>query len=510
MSTHKQSALSNLIPQFNQISSPAQSHNNPLSSTQNSSLAAPSTRKTRSSSTIKPSAPEIMSILCTKCGKHVSYLIENRCEKCRSDLSEPDEDVVVEISSNFIPKRTKVKLTNPTIEETVAKRTRAARASSSNRKQSQGDNKTEQSKIVVTIVKGNSKTAEKEKNPNKGSLEGTRTKRNKSGTKLKRKTISSTTSIAVQHKKAKLIKAKEPTKKKNSSKQLKNSSNDNNHLDSEDKETFSVKQEEEFEQVKLEVGSHLESKVDMDYLQVNRSQGKGQCPLSASTTTENTIEKLNDFESVAGITNEGNKDKCTLFDQDELIRGIHNDVDGKSSVQLAEEGGDKNILKKDNGEERWFMFNEGFDIMIGCHPEEDDFVNIHEVRKKKDEFVFKGKDSKTIANIESIVYPVEEVIHVGDEFQSEIPKLMEKPTVSRRVKLKEIWNPDQIDRKVYEEFVTKVTQVFNTDKDKLNEEKTIELLTEYSYEADKAIKFIKANMDKCRRRLLLTRRNCVV
>ena len=516
--THKQFTSSNLITQLNQINSPSinsdQPQNNLYSSTQSGSLDAQSTRKTRSSSTLKPSVPETMGILCTKCGKHVPYLIENCCEKCRSDLSkpEPDEDIVVEINPDFdtiVPKRTKVKIASPSNEEAVAKRTRAARASSSNRKQSHGNSKMEQSKIVVKIAKGNSKTAAKMKKPDKDSLEGIKTIKDKSGTDLKRKTISSTTTIPVQHKKAKLTKDKELTKKKDSSKQSKKQSSNNKHLVSEDRETFSVKKEEDLEQVKLEAESHLEAKVDMHYLQVIASPERRQCTLSASTTTENTTEKLNDFESVAGVTNEDNKDKCTLFDQDELIREIHTNVDRKSPVHLAEEA-DKATSKKDTGEEGWFMLNEGFDIMIDCHLEEDDFTNIHEVRKKRDEFLLKEKDSKTVDNIESIVYPIEEVIHVGGEFQAKIPRLMEKPPVSKRVKLEEVWNPQRIDRKVYEEFVIKATQVFNTDKDKLNEENTIRLLTEYEYEADKAIKFIKSNMNTCRRRLLLRRRNCVI
>ncbi len=219
-----------------------------------------------------------------------------------------------------------------------------------------------------------------------------------------------------------------------------------------------------------------------------------------STTTENASEWVIELEISPIKESNSGSDAQETFEkqhepQEEIIQIDHEKSNNSSQNDNKEEGST-------------FLFEEGYEMMIECYSEEDDFVNIHQVVKNKKEYnMIQGCNIEDAENIEKIVDPVESEIRTeGGDYQAEIPCLRMKK-YKKPVKL--IWSPDMVPKGDLERYTEKISKLFRVASDRLNHEILIEILLQNGLHIENAVECVKRNLDVVRREVVLRNRNLV-
>jgi len=169
---------------------------------------------------------------------------------------------------------------------------------------------------------------------------------------------------------------------------------------------------------------------------------------SISTTTENTSEKMNDFETNSNAMEIINQPAFNFFEHQEK----------------------KNMERP-----------------VGVVNSELENSHISE-------------GSQHMMTADSVIR------YKGGLYQAKIPRLRMK---SSNKKCKQVWSPEMINQEEFATYMNKISDILKTSSDRLNEEKVLKILTQNEQNVGKSLEYIKKNINSVRRDIVLRNRYSV-
>ena len=171
-----------------------------------------------------------------------------------------------------------------------------------------------------------------------------------------------------------------------------------------------------------------------------------------------------------------------------------NDEEVSSGVPLQSE-----FYESSADESRYFSVDgEEHGMILECYSNESDFVDIHEVKRRIQDFEMIRQNKENPEEIGDVVYPRKAVIHVGEAYQAHIPSY--PSTEHRNCCL--LWDPEKLDQESYNRFMWKLSCLLGTSKSKMSEQKAVEILVNQNYNVEQALEFCSSNLDRVKRKIL--------